>query len=861
MQKKILSFMVSLAIAIRLFLPIFEIGSVHAASEKLERALQWAITIANDNSHGYSMSNRWGNPDYDCSSFVISALKAAGYDVGSATYTQNMRSALTPRGFTWIPWSQIGSMGNLKRGDILLNDSSNVSKQHTEFYLGNGKNVGAHQNYGYPDAGDQTGKEISVSGYYNHPWTGVLRENGYVPPDSCNCSTGYAGNYTVTTSQYPLTMRSGHGTGFSQVTAIPKGSQVYVSKADGTWAHVEWNGYFGYCSMQYLTKAEEVSPPTIYAWISETGMGQGISNYRTGKRYYLCYELKDPKTGRRFNEVADADYTITETVYNPDGSVKYSFSYEKSDNNWISIVPEEAGVYRGKVKIDGDYYGDVEVSFEVKKHAVVLRTWVSDSRMGKKAESFKEGTTYYLCYRIIDEETGELTSDLDGSDYSVSGTVYRPDGSIGDTYNCKNKKENCMGYRFDAEGAYQCVTTFTRGDYSASSKLECTIEHTHSYTSSVTKKPSCTSEGQKTYKCACGKTYTETIEKTGHQHTETRNAKKATCTEEGYTGDTYCTDCGKKIAGGNPIARKSHTIVKDAGKEATCTEDGKTGGSHCKVCGTVTEAQKTIPKTGHAWDDGTVTKEPTENTEGIRTYTCRSCGIVKTERIPATGQPDGKYEDSQPGGKEDDTQPGGENDPPEALEVGDIVEDSSGKAMYEVLSIKGASVCVEYAESTSARASSIIIPAKIKTEDGRICKVISVSKGAFQNNKRLKKAVVGNNVKTIGDKAFYGCKNLGTVSLGKNVSSIGAGAFMGCAKLKSLCLPSKVTQIGSNAFYACRGLKKLDVKSAKLTAGSLGKKAFRGLPNQTVIQVPKGKAKAYKKLFRQRGLGSRNKVR
>ena len=126
MQKRTLSFIITLTIAVRLFLPMFEIGKVQAASDKLERALQWAISIANDNSHGYSMSNRWGNPDYDCSSFVISALKAAGYDVGGATYTQNMRSALTPRGFTWIPWSQIGGMGNLKRGDILLNDSSTV---------------------------------------------------------------------------------------------------------------------------------------------------------------------------------------------------------------------------------------------------------------------------------------------------------------------------------------------------------------------------------------------------------------------------------------------------------------------------------------------------------------------------------------------------------------------------------------------------------------------------------------------------------------------------------------------------------------------------------------------------------------
>ena len=75
--------MVSLVLVVGLLMPIGEISKVYAASEKLEQALQWAISIANDNRHGYSQSNRWGNPDYDCSSFVISALKAAGYDVGA----------------------------------------------------------------------------------------------------------------------------------------------------------------------------------------------------------------------------------------------------------------------------------------------------------------------------------------------------------------------------------------------------------------------------------------------------------------------------------------------------------------------------------------------------------------------------------------------------------------------------------------------------------------------------------------------------------------------------------------------------------------------------------------------------------
>lgn len=73
---------------------------------------------------------------------------------------------------------------------------------------------------------------------------------------SCNCYEDYAGDYTVNTESTNLIMRAGHGSSYSVITTIPKGSTVHVSKSDGTWAHVEYDGYTGYCSMNYLTKIE-----------------------------------------------------------------------------------------------------------------------------------------------------------------------------------------------------------------------------------------------------------------------------------------------------------------------------------------------------------------------------------------------------------------------------------------------------------------------------------------------------------------------------------------------------------------------------------------------------------------------------
>ena len=81
-----------------------------------------------------------------------------------------------------------------------------------------------------------------------------------------------------------------------------------------------------------------------------------------------------------------------------------------------------------------------------------------------------------------------------------------------------------------------------------------------------------------------------------HKNTEIRNAKDATCTEDGYTGDTYCKDCGETIGTGTPI-----------------------------------------PAKGHSWNEGKITTAPTCENAGVKTYTCTVCNATKTEAIDATG--------------------------------------------------------------------------------------------------------------------------------------------------------------------------------------------------------------------------------
>ena len=122
-----------------------------------------------------------------------------------------------------------------------------------------------------------------------------------------------------------------------------------------------------------------------------------------------------------------------------------------------------------------------------------------------------------------------------------------------------------------------------------------------------------------------------------HKNTEIRNAKAATCTEDGYSGDTYCKDCNEKISDGKIIPATGHKEETVPGKAATCTETGLTDGIKCSVCGEVIKEQEVILATGHQWDEGKVTTVPTCENAGVKTYTCTVCSETKTEVLDATG--------------------------------------------------------------------------------------------------------------------------------------------------------------------------------------------------------------------------------
>ena len=133
--------------------------------------MNWAIVTAADNSHGYSQATRWG-PDYDCSSLVISSLTNAGFYVGEAGYTGNMRECLLATGlFRWVP---IDKQPYAQRGDIYLNEgchtamcTSDDPDMLCQFSISENGTI-------YGQQGDQTGNESNFGPYYEYPWDGRL---------------------------------------------------------------------------------------------------------------------------------------------------------------------------------------------------------------------------------------------------------------------------------------------------------------------------------------------------------------------------------------------------------------------------------------------------------------------------------------------------------------------------------------------------------------------------------------------------------------------------------------------------------------------------------------------------------------
>ena len=471
-------------------------------------------------------------------------------------------------------------------------------------------------------------------------------------------------------------------------------------------------------------------------------------------------------------------------------------------------------------------------------------TWDA-GKIAKAATCKEPGTKTYTCTSCNTTKTEEIpaTGNHQNTELrNVKEATCAQEGYTGDIY-CKD-----------------CGTKLSSG------KTIAKTEHTWD-AGKVTKAATCTESGTKTYTCtSCNTTKTEEIPATGnHQNTELRNVKEATCAQEGYTGDTYCKDCGEKLSSGETIAKTDHIwdsgrITKPAtdtesgiktytcincnttrteeipatgehlntelrgAKSATCLEEGYTGDTYCKDCGTKLSSGTVIPKTGHIWDEGVVTKATTCAEKGIRTYTCSICESTKIEEIPSTGH---GIKITKFAKEATYTQEGYTGDiycqdcgtlleegkvlakleqPKQTVTPGEMIGDKASNGVYKVLA-DGRSV--EFVRQI-VQSKAVKIPDTVSI-NGTIYAVTGISANAFKNNQLLRTTVIGRNVRRIGKQAFYNCKNLRTIT----------------------------------------------IRTSMLTKKNIGTKAFKGTYKKIKVKVPAKQFKTYKKFFKSKGMSTK----
>ena len=265
-----------------------------------------------------------------------------------------------------------------------------------------------------------------------------------------------------------------------------------------------------------------------------------------------------------------------------------------------------------------------------------------------------------------------------------------------------------------------------------------------------------------------------------------KEAKAATCTENGNKAYWTCEHCGKYFLSddANPETAKAveqsefiipalnhkNAYIRNA-SEPNGTKPGYSGDRYCPDCDTVLEKGYTY------WNEGNLTWK----LDADGTLTISGTGTMKDYDYNNNPSPANQKKGSV-----------------KKVVIKDGVTSIGNFAFYNCKSL-----------------TSITIPDS----------VTSIELAAFNNCNNLTSITIPDSVTSIGDSAFELCNKLSSITLSNNITSIGNWAFHGCP-LTSITIPDSVTSIGDNAFYACSSLKTISLScKSSLKKSDFGDKA------------------------------------
>ena len=129
----------------------------------------------------------------------------------------------------------------------------------------------------------------------------------------------------------------------------------------------------------------------------------------------------------------------------------------------------------------------------------------------------------------------------------------------------------------------------------------------------------------------------------------------------------------------------------------------------------------------------------------------------------------------------------------------------------------------------------IIMPEKVKDNDGVEYVVTSLGDECFNGCSGLTSVTIPSSVTSLGDYCFPGCSGLTSITIPSSVTSLGDGCFQDCSGLTSITIPSSVTSLGGNCFWNCSGLTSITIPSS---VTSLGDFCFQGCSGLISITIP-----------------------
>ena len=643
----------------------------------------------------------------------------------------------------------------------------------------------------------------------------------------------------------------------------------------------------------------------LTTWFSDSPMGKEINSVEKGKEYYYCYTLVANEKGY-YNQSINTDYKATQEIYAPDGIKIGTWTKDKTDHNYLKFKATQSGNYNGSVTLTGVPHGTMKATCVCKESAklesiniskyptkisYVVGEAISTAGMTVIAKYTDGKTKNVTSYKVTSGDTSKIGTRKVYISYSEGGVTKEA------SYTIQVKEKSHMYGSWTVTKRATCTTDGAEQRIcSLCRKTETrTIKATgHKYTNK-TIAPTSTTKGYTLHTCSvCGYSYKDnytdakkqlqSIAISAKPGKTTYNINDAIDTSglkvvATYTDGSRAEVKGWKIGGstakaGTVSVRVSYTEsgitraatyeiqVKEAPKETVYVTYNTNGGSmsQTKQSGTKgstiqllnerpaksvnvtfqpnggdqTPSPVSLSQTFKCWLYNSSTTMSTSYYPGSSLTLTQNCTLyaqyndAKLTTLPVISREgyvfDGWYTPNNTLAYEGmtitsdtvliahwtETSVDEDDDKNDALAVGDELE--TDQAIYTITKTNG-EYCVEYSELFDDDVTVTYIPDTVAI-DGVVYKVTSVGEKAFYKNTALKKIVIGSCVEKISSKAFYGCTSLNSIV----------------------------------------------INSTKISNGKVGANAFKKVSKNVKVYVPASKYKAYKKLLKKAGVGSKAKI-